>query len=40
MYFAKTMLNSSEDEFWNMSPITYNNLLDIHVEMEKAKNGR
>ena len=37
LYLALTQLNLSEDDFWHMSPITFDELLETHVEFERSK---
>ena len=37
LYLAMKILGMSEEEFWQTSPITFNNLLEIHLEMERMK---
>ena len=42
LYFALKILNMTEEEFWNMSPFLFDELLSIHLRIErsKVKNGR
>ena len=37
LYLALTQLNLSEDDFWHMSPIPFDELLETHVEFERSK---
>ena len=37
LYLAFTQLNLSEDDFWHMSPITFDELLETHAEFERSK---
>lgn len=37
MYFAMKFLHISEDEFWHMNPIEFDNLLETHLKFERSK---